>query len=105
MEKNKLAGLVHGTDPNFSLATHTGHSKANAKHSDPQPTMKLTAEEQEIYDGKKGQLLQNAIKTIIDYGQMFGAEKLVDLGGDEFLKEVKTGQTITVHENGTVEIQ
>jgi hypothetical protein len=81
MEKNELAGLVHGTDPNFTLTTHTGQSKKNAKHTDPLPRMKLTTEEQEIYDGKKGPLLQKAIKTIIDYGQMFGAEKLVDLGG------------------------
>jgi hypothetical protein len=77
---NKLGGQV-GTDPNYSHATHTGHSKAKAKHTDPQPKLKLTPEEQDIYDGKKGDLLQKAIKTVVDYGQLFGAEKLVDLGG------------------------
>lgn len=30
--------------------------------------MKLTAEEQEIYDGKKGDVLQKAIKTVVAYG-------------------------------------
>ena len=43
--------------------------------------MKLTAEEQEISDGKKGDVLQKAIKTVVAYGQLFGADKLVDLGG------------------------
>jgi predicted aconitase len=79
--KLKTLGGQIGTDPNFSHATHTGHSKASAKHTDPQPELKLTAEEQEIYDGKKGDILQKAIKTVVDYGRLFGAEKLVDLGG------------------------
>ena len=43
--------------------------------------MTLTAEEQAIYDGKKGDVLQKAIKTVVAYGQLFGADKLVDLGG------------------------
>jgi len=29
----------------------------------------------------------------------------VDLLGDDFLKAVKTGDTVAVHEDGTVEIQ
>ena len=80
MKQHQLGGQI-GTDPNFAHATHTGHSKKDAKHSDPQPTTKLTAEEQEIYDGKKGDVLQKAIKTVVAYGQLFGAEELVDLGG------------------------
>jgi predicted aconitase len=80
MKQHQLGGQI-GADPNFSHATHTGHSKASAKHSDPQPTLQLTVAEQEIYDGKKGDILQKAIKTVVDYGRLFGAEKLVDLGG------------------------
>jgi len=78
MKQHQLNGQI-GTDPSFVHATHTGHSKANAKATDPMPEMKLTAEEQDIMDGKKGELLQKAIKTICDYGRLFGAEKLVDL--------------------------
>ena len=77
---HQLGGQI-GTDPNFTHATHTGHSKANAKHSDAQPELKLTAAEQEIFDGKKGDVLQKAMKTVVAYGQLFGADKLVDLGG------------------------
>jgi predicted aconitase len=72
---------MEGTDVNFTLATHTGVSKKDAKPSDPQPKMKLTPEEQEIFDGKKGDLLQKALKSVVQYGEWFGAEKLVDLNG------------------------
>jgi|APSaa5957512535_1039671.scaffolds.fasta_scaffold16410_2 predicted aconitase len=72
---------VEGTDVNFTLATHTGVSKKDAKPSDPQPKMKLTPEEQEIMDGKKRDLLQKAMKTVVAYGEAFGAEKLVTLTG------------------------
>lgn len=75
---HQLGGQI-GTDPNFTHTSHTGHSKAGVVHSDPQPKLKLTAEEQDIYDGKKGDILQKAIKTVVAYGQLFGAEKLVDL--------------------------
>jgi len=70
-----------GADVNFTLTTQTGVSKKDAKPSDPQPKMKLTAEEQEIYDGKKGPLLQKLMKSVVVYGEMFGADKLVDLTG------------------------
>ena len=72
---------IEGTDANFTLTTQTGASKKDAKPSDPQPKMKLTPEEQEIFDGKKGPLLQKALKTVVSYGEWFGAEKLVDLEG------------------------
>ena len=77
---HQLGGQI-GTDPNFTHTTHTGHSKASARHSDPVPQMSLTPEEQDIYDGKKGDVLQKAIKTVVAYGQLFGADRLVDLGG------------------------
>ena len=62
MQTNNLGGQI-GTDPNFNHATHTGHSKADARHSDAQPDLKLTTEEQEIFDGKHGDILQKAIKN------------------------------------------
>lgn len=78
MKQHQLGGQI-GTDPNFSHATHTGHNRADVKHSDEQPAFILTAEEQEIMDGKKGALLQKSIKTVVAYGQLFGATRLVDL--------------------------
>ncbi len=80
MKNHQLGGQI-GTDPNFTQTSHTGHSRAKVKPSDDHPKMKLTPEEQEIYDGKKGAELQKAIKTVVAYGELFGAEKLVDLGG------------------------
>jgi len=80
MKLKTLGGQI-GTDPNFTYATHTGHSKADAKLPDTQSGLRLTDEEQEIYDGKKGDILQRAIKTVVDYGRLFGAQQLVDLGG------------------------
>jgi predicted aconitase len=75
---HQLGGHI-GTDPNFAHATHTGHSQAHAKPSDPVPELKLTPAEQDIMDGKQGELLQKAMQTICRYGQLFGAEKLVEL--------------------------
>jgi len=39
--------------------------------------MKLTKEQQEILDGKKGETLSKVMQTIIRYGELFGADKLV----------------------------
>jgi hypothetical protein len=61
MAIHQLNGNI-GTDPNFTPATHTGHSRSHVKASHDHPKMKLTAKEQEIYDGKKGDVLQKAIK-------------------------------------------
>ena len=80
MATHQLNGNI-GTDPNFTPVTHTGHSRKHVKASHDHPKVKLTAAEQEIYDGKKGDVLQKAIKTVVAYGELFGAEKLVDLGG------------------------
>ena len=63
----------------FTHATHTGHSRGHITHSDDHPKMKLTPEEQAIYDGQKGELLQRAMKTVVAYGELFGADRLVDL--------------------------
>ena len=76
--RNNLFGSM-GTDPMFSLTSHTGSNQSSAKASDDQSKMELTEEEQEILDGKKGPLLQKALKTVVAYGELFGAKKLVDL--------------------------
>jgi predicted aconitase len=39
--------------------------------------MELTAEEQQIYNGEQGETLAKIIKSIIRYGEIFGAERLV----------------------------
>ena len=77
-QTHQLHGQI-GTDTNCIHATHTGNSKANAKASDAHPELKLTPEEQDILDGKSGDLLQKTMKTVCDYGRLFGADKLVDL--------------------------
>jgi hypothetical protein len=78
MKQNNLGGNI-GTDPMFTQTTQTGHSRAHVKHSHDHPKVKLTPEEQEIFDGKKGEILQKAMKTVVAYGELFGATKLVDL--------------------------
>jgi len=80
MATHQLNGQI-GTDPNFTPTTHTGHSRSGVKASHDHPKIELTAAEQEICDGKKGDVLQKAMKTVVSYGELFGADKLVDLGG------------------------
>ncbi len=41
--------------------------------------MKLTKEQKDILDGKKGETLSKVMQTIIRYGELFGAEKLVPI--------------------------
>ena len=43
--------------------------------------MKLTREEQAILDGKDGKEKAKLMKILVTFGNTFGAEKLVDLGG------------------------
>ena len=43
--------------------------------------MKLTKEEQAILDGKEGEEKAKLMKILVQFGNTFGAEKLVDLGG------------------------
>jgi len=42
--------------------------------------MTLTQEEQDILDGKKGDVLAKVMKTVVAHGNAFGADKLVELG-------------------------
>jgi predicted aconitase len=45
--------------------------------------MKLTTEEQAILDGKSGEVLAKAMKSVVIYGETFGADHLVDIVGDQ----------------------
>jgi len=40
--------------------------------------MKLTKDEQEIYDGKKGETLAKIMRTVVEFGDIFGAKRLVN---------------------------
>ena len=73
-----------GPDPHGAMCTGTGHSKAGVKHDHAvaNQQMKLTKEEQDIMDGKKGEVLAKVMKTVVTVGNIFGADKLVDLGGN-----------------------
>lgn len=47
--------------------------------------LKLNPEEQAIMDGKSGEVLAKAMKSIVLYGEAFGATQLVDIVGDQHL--------------------
>ena len=39
--------------------------------------MNLTKEQQEILDGAKGDILARVMKTLVRYGELFGADSMV----------------------------
>ncbi len=45
----------------------------------PQTTLQLTPDEQAILNGEQGDTLQKVMQTVVTFGELFGAEKLVDL--------------------------
>jgi len=51
----------------------------------PSTHMTLTSEEQSILDGKQGDVLAKAMKSIVVYGETFGATRLVDISGSQHL--------------------
>ena len=40
---------------------------------------RLTPEEQAIMDGEQGEILQKVMNTVVTYGKLMGATRLVDL--------------------------
>ena len=44
--------------------------------------MKLTQEQQEIYDGKKGETYAKVMQTLVRYGELFGAEEMTEVTGE-----------------------
>lgn len=51
--------------------------------STPTLKMKLTPEEQAILDGKQGEVLAKAMKSVVLYGETFGADQLVEIEGHQ----------------------
>ena len=47
--------------------------------------MKLTKQEQEILDGKHGETLAKIMRTVVEFGDVFGAKKLVPVTHDGHL--------------------
>jgi predicted aconitase len=84
MISSDMLGLGEGgkRDPNYN-ANGTGSSRTEFKYdpSKPPHQMTLTKEEQDIMDGKEGEVLAKVMKTVVAHGNAFGADKLVDLGG------------------------
>jgi len=77
-----MQGLGPNGKPTGQKATYTGASKANTKAEEAmRHKMKLTKEEQAILDGKEGKEKAKLMKILVTFGNTFGAEKLVDLGG------------------------
>lgn len=44
--------------------------------------MKLTAEQQAIYDGKQGETYAKIMQTLVRYGELYGAEEMVPITGE-----------------------
>lgn len=44
--------------------------------------MKLTQEQQEIFDGKHGKAKAKVLKTLINYGQAFEAQEMIPVTGE-----------------------
>ena len=77
-----MEGLGPDGKPTGQKATFTGASKANTKAEEAMKhQMELTAEEQALLDGEKGEEIAKLMKILVLFGNTFGAEKLVDLGG------------------------
>ncbi len=77
-----MDGIGPDGKPTGQKATFTGTSKADAKaDTSAQHQMTLTQEEQDILDGKDGEEKAKLMKILVAFGNVFGAEKLVDLGG------------------------
>jgi len=82
MLHSDMDGLGPDGKPTGQKATFTGASKANATvEKAMQHKMKLTKEEQAILDGKEGEEKAKLMKILVAFGNAFGAERLVNLGG------------------------
>ena len=44
--------------------------------------MQLTAEQQSMLDGEKGEVIAKIMKTLVMYGEAFGAEQMVPVTGN-----------------------
>ena len=88
-ETTKIPGyageLQHsdGGVANIDGTMQPGFKHRDNHKSDPKAPyqMPLTQEEQDIMDGKKGPEMAKLMKIVVAFGNAFGAERLVDLGG------------------------
>jgi hypothetical protein len=77
-----MSGLGSDGKPTGQKMTFTGASKANATVEEAmRHKMKLTREEQATLDGKEGKEKARLMKILVKFGNTFGADELVDLGG------------------------
>ncbi len=76
-----MNGLGPDGKPTGQEMTFTGASKAGATPETASSEMTLTQEEQDTLDGKDGEEKAKLMKIIVAFGNAFGAEKLVELGG------------------------
>jgi hypothetical protein len=77
-----MNGLGPDGKPTGQRMTYTGASKANTNVEEAmRHKMKLTKEEQGILDGKDGEEKARLMKILVKFGNTFGAEELVELGG------------------------
>ncbi|CAB1058237.1 hypothetical protein D1BOALGB6SA_2993 [Olavius sp. associated proteobacterium Delta 1] len=82
MLHSDMDGIGPDGKPTGQKATYTGASKANATAEKAmRHKMKLTKDEQAILDGKDGEEKAKLMKILVAFGNVFGAEKLVELGG------------------------
>ena len=82
MLTSDMDGLGPDGKPTGIRATFTGSSRANAVAAEAMKhKMELTPEEQAILDGSEGPEKAKLMKILVIFGNTFGAERLVDLGG------------------------
>jgi hypothetical protein len=82
MKSSDTEGVGPDGKPTGQKATFTGASKADATaETAALHQMTLTQAEQDTLDGKEGPEKAKLMKILVAFGNTFGAEKLVDLGG------------------------
>lgn len=83
--KYVLTSDMNGTGPDGKptgqKATFSGASMADVTAENATSKMALTAEEQATLDGKEGPEKAKLMQIMVRFGEVFGATKMVDLGG------------------------
>ena len=82
MLDSDMSGLGPDGKPTGQKMTFTGASKAGTRaEKAARHKMKLTRDELAILDGKEGEEKAKLMNILVDFGNAFGADRLVDLGG------------------------
>jgi len=75
-------GIGPDGKPIADYLTGTGSDAAVKEHDPDKPhKLTLTQEEQDILNGSKGPVMAKVLDTIVRHGELFGAERLADCGG------------------------